>query len=177
MTEEWRPIVGFEGWYEVSDQGRVRSLDRQVRIAGRWGPEVRTYEGKVLRQYWMGTSRYLGVALSRNSKVETHPVHRLVLEAFTGARPDGGEARHLNCINSDNRSSNLVWGSRSDNREDSRENGSLAVGERIAQHKLTEAQVIAIRKSKVKSADVAAAHGVSVKQIGRVRRKENWRHV
>lgn len=177
MMEEWRPVVGFEGWYEVSDQGRVRSLDRQIRIAGRWGPEVRTYAGKVLRQSWMGTSRYLGVTLSRNGKIETHPVHRLVLEAFAGARPDGYEARHLNCENSDNRASNLVWGSRSDNREDSRQNGSLAVGERIAQHKLTEEQVIAIRQSSARSADVAAVYGISMKQIGRVRRKENWRHV
>lgn len=105
MTEEWRPVVGFEGLYEVSDQGRVRSAPR---------PKTR---GGLLRPGGH-RSGHLHVVLSRAGRVCTRQVHRLVLEAFTGPCPEGQECRHLNGDPADNRHVNLCWGTRSENVQD-----------------------------------------------------------
>lgn len=115
MTEEqWKPVVGYEGLYEVSDHGRVRSVDRVlVKSDGR----RMTIKGKLLKG---GTHQgYV------NHKMQgvTKYTHVMVLEAFDRPRHPGEEARHLNDIKSDNRLINLRWGSRSDNAKDRVRNG------------------------------------------------------
>lgn len=177
MTEEWRPVIGFEGYYEVSSLGRVRSLDRTVRVSGRWGVEHRTYSGRVLAPQPSGTAKYLGLPLSKGNRITRKLVHDLVLRAFAGPPQNGEEARHLNCVNFDNRLENLAWGSRRRNREDSRAQGTLAVGERIAQHKLTTEEVKQIRAKSGRHEDIAGEFGVSRAQISRIKRGENWAHV
>src|SRR5947207_9146057 len=87
-TERWLPIVGYEGFYEVSDLGWVRSLDRLV--GGPQGPASRIFPGRILKQYTQKPPRdYPSVNLSRESVPTVCPVHRLVLEAFAGPCPDG----------------------------------------------------------------------------------------
>lgn len=109
MTERWEPIRGFDG-YEVSDLGRVRSLDRDDSIG-------RPRSGRILRPA-PGGSGYLTVRPSTNARPVTRTVHSLVLEAFVGARPDGMEACHLNGNKLDNRAVNLRWDSSSANKLD-----------------------------------------------------------
>lgn len=177
MTELWKPVVGFEGSYEVSDQGRVRSLDRPVAVVGRWGTdETRTYKGRLLKQNRAGTAKYNAVALADRGRVKTFLVHHLVLNSFVGPA-NGREGRHLNCDNYDNRLANLTWGTKRENREDSRREGTLAVGERIAQSKLTADDVIAIRATAGSHSDIADAFGVSRSQIKRIRNRDNWKHI
>jgi NUMOD4 motif len=104
--ERWRPIPAWEGLYEVSDQGRVRSVRRQV--AGRGG-SIRTLQGKILspRIRPDGTR---AVNLWRGNVYEQKPVRRLVLEAFTGKpQPRGYEAKNINEDPADNRFKNLKW--------------------------------------------------------------------
>lgn len=178
MTEErWLPVPGYEGSYEVSDQGRVRSLDRRVNVRGRWGPETRFYKGTVREPCAGGTNKYLMVVLSVNNRQCTRTIHSLVLEAFVGPCPRGEEGRHLNCTHYDNRLTNLAYGTRRKNREDSRAAGTLAMGEQIAQHKLTTAEVLEIRAAPGRHEDIAGAYGVSRTQISRIKRLENWAHV
>jgi hypothetical protein len=119
-TELWRPIPLWEGFYEVSDQGRVRSLDRIVKTAA--GP--RRYLGKMLRP---GTNRhgYPVVVLSRaGRRGKTAKVHRLVLEAFVGPCPDGMEGCHNNGDRADARLPNLRWDTPSANQYDRRLHGT-----------------------------------------------------
>lgn len=76
--EIWRPVVGYEGYYEVSNFGYVRSLDRYANIG---------YSSKRLKigrrlKAWVGNNGYYMVSLSKNNKVKKHTVHRLVAEAF-----------------------------------------------------------------------------------------------
>lgn len=111
MTENWKDIPGFEGRYQVSDLGRVRSLPRRVRLVAHGIETSRLATGKLLRP---GPTRsgHLTVAVGRgNSRL----VHQLVLEAFVGPRPEGMEVLHLNHQPTDNRLANLRYGTRSEN--------------------------------------------------------------
>ncbi|EJD0489927.1 NUMOD4 motif-containing HNH endonuclease [Salmonella enterica] len=111
MSEIWKPAPGFEDRYEVSNQGRVRSIDRRVRLVAHGKETTRFAKGQLLRA---GTCRsgHLSVALGKgNSRM----VHQLVLEAFVGPRPAGQEVLHLNHNPKDNRLSNLKYGTRSEN--------------------------------------------------------------
>jgi len=120
MRERWRAIVGFEGLYEVSDRGRVRSLDREYPQLSRWGTiYIKKQKGKILRP-GVASNGYWTVALGRG---KTRTVHSLVAEAFIGPRPNGCEVRHKNDIRTDSRLCNLEYGTRTDNIYDSIRNG------------------------------------------------------
>lgn len=114
--ERWLPVVGYEGYYEVSDQGRVRSVDREVVTRAGWRYTVK---GRVLTQI-NGSSNipYKVVNLSKANKARQHSVHVLVLKAFVGPPPPGTESCHSNGSYWDNRLTNLRWDSRSENQKD-----------------------------------------------------------
>lgn len=111
----WRDIPGYEGHYQVSDAGEVRSLDRYVAY-GRGQQMFR--RGVVLKQS-VNRQGYLRVAL----RSQTRRVHALVLEAFVGPRPEGADTLHANDIRTDNRLENLSWGTRRQNMLDAVKRG------------------------------------------------------
>ena len=115
-SSEWLPVVGYEGLYEVSVLGRVRSVDRVVN--GRWGD--RRMGGVVLSP---GGSSRPHVQLCRDGEKKYVKVSKLVAEAFLGKRPADNVLRHLNDDPFDNRLVNLVYGTYSDNAYDSVRNG------------------------------------------------------
>lgn len=115
IEEEWRPVVGYEGLYEVSSLGRMRSLDRYVTPNhGRWTYFVPGVVLKPLTQ----KSGHLAIWLS-NGTARREMIHRLVLAAFVGPCPVNMEGCHNNGNPGDNRVSNLRWDTRSSNRRDS----------------------------------------------------------
>ena len=104
--ERWLPVVGFEGLYEVSNLGKVRSLPRQVRCNPRgMGNRVRVSPGKLLRPDNCGG--YRRVVLCKKNVHYRRAVHTLVLMAFVGPCPEGMEGCHKNGIRNDNRVTNL----------------------------------------------------------------------
>lgn len=115
-TERWADIPGYEGSYQVSDQGRVRSVDR---VQGAKNPRTnrrhtRTYRGKLLRSATTPCGEC--VVLGRGSG--TRYIHVLVALAFIGPRPPKHDVCHANGDNTDNRVENLRYGTRSENNED-----------------------------------------------------------
>jgi len=115
--ERWLPIPGYEGRYDVSDLGRVRSL------RSNHGPlSIPTAKHPTLTPSFP----YLVVALSVKGRARIWPVHRLVLLAFVGSLPDTKprmETRHLNGNKLDNRLANLAYGSAVDNKLDAVRHG------------------------------------------------------
>ena len=109
MNETWRPVVGYEGSYEVSDCGRVRSLDRISHGAR---------AGRVLTPHIGANNGYLYVTLYRTPERRRAYVHTLVLESFVGQRPEGMEACHNDGDRTNPRLDNLRWGTHSDNIND-----------------------------------------------------------
>lgn len=121
-SERWLPVVGFETHYEVSDQGRVRSLTRRyVNSQGYWT----TKTGKVMSQKHAARGKsYPEVQLSMNGKQYHRLVHRLVAAAFLGARPAGLVICHQNGDGYDNRLANLRYDTLSSNMIDAVRHGT-----------------------------------------------------
>lgn len=110
--ETWKAVVGYEGYYEVSDRGRVRSVDRSVlTVRG-----VRRYKGRLLALN--ENKGYPLIALSRGGNQTHFYVHRLVLEAFVGSCPEGMEACHNDGNPGNPQLENLRWDTRSENERD-----------------------------------------------------------
>lgn len=114
MSETWKPVPDYEGWYEVSDLGRVRSVDRVA--TNRPGVVIRC-RGVLLRPR-VNTTGYLEVTLQRNGTRRHVGIHRLVLAAFVGPCPEGMEGCHGDGDKENNAVSNLRWDTRSANTYD-----------------------------------------------------------
>jgi NUMOD4 motif/HNH endonuclease len=123
-TEIWLPVVGFETYYEVSDAGRVRSLDRWH--PGRGGKGQVPRRGRILKQTPHRATGYLCVCLGVDGRKIQRRVHRLVCEAFHGPRPPGKEVLHGPGGQLDNSAANLHWGTHSENLLDTRRDGTTA---------------------------------------------------
>jgi NUMOD4 motif/HNH endonuclease len=139
MAEEWKPVPGYEGLYEASNLGNVRSFH-----AGRGSGK----RGDLLRPALTGgASPRLCVVLYKNGvKKKTRLVHQLVLEAFTGPCPPGQEARHGPGGALDNRLANLCWGTKAENEADRVRDGTTNRGERQWSARLTREQVTECRR-------------------------------
>lgn len=115
--EQWLPIVGYEGYYEVSDRGNVRSITRTVECGGRYH---KTIQAQMRKQVEIGrkSDRRKAVSLSANNATKLRLVHQLVLEAFVGPRPPGFDGCHNNGAKFDNCLENLRWDTKSRNTRD-----------------------------------------------------------
>lgn len=143
MNEIWRSIDGFDGFYEVSSLGNVRSLDRTVDVIYKGVPRTRKYKGRLLSpSNKRSQSGHVNVVLGGGkSGTFRASIHTLVLEAFVCPRPPGKECRHLDDNPANNIVGNLCWGTRSENLKDAHKNGkreaviaSLKDPERRARH-------------------------------------------
>lgn len=119
-TVEWRPVVGYEGMYEVSNQGQVKSLPRPY-PPDPLGRKTRINHGRVMVPHAGG--RYVTVKLTRDGAARTKYVHHLVAAAFVGPRPAGMDVCHNNGQHQDNRAENLRYDTHSANAFDSVRHG------------------------------------------------------
>ena len=176
MREIWKPVVGFEGLYEVSNRGRVKSILREVRYKFRGKIFIMKFEGKLLRIVKRARryNSYVGVTLSKNGRPYQRFIHRLVLEAFNGRCPKGYECRHLDGDATNNNEENLKWGTRRENKADMIRHGRSANGARHGMAKLSNAKVKSIRRSVAKKIELAKRFGVDRMTIWRIQSGRSW---
>lgn len=141
--ETWRPVPGYEGRYEVSDHGRVRSLG--FYSANRWN--TRTWRaGRVLRPATADSGHMHVGLVDAGSAHRTHKVHRLVLLAFVGEPPPGrSDGLHRDDDPSHNHLSNLRWGNKSENSIDAVTNGGHTQSSKVTcglGHRLVEPNLV-----------------------------------
>jgi len=170
-SEIWKPVPGYEGFYSVSNHGRVR----------REKTNSNTRKGRLLKLNT--SSRYPRVSLWKHGEQETAYVHRLVAAAFLGPEPDGHEVNHIDGNPENNHVSNLEYVTTQGNAQHAHENGltSPAKGQTNAQTKLTEAAVREIRRNALAPRSVirklAKKHGISERHTFHIMRGERWEHL
>ena len=159
MTEDWRDVPGFEGYYAVSDRGRFRSLDRIVEFSdGR----RRLYAGRPLKLK-LGNDGYFLVSLSRGVEDKKwHLAHRHVASAFIGPCPEGCQVRHKDGVRTNIEAANLHYGTAGQNRVDQILHGTMPCGEEHHSAHVLESAVAAIRAERgLTISEIATKHGVS----------------
>jgi hypothetical protein len=177
-TVQYRDIQGFPG-YRVGDDGSVWSCKQKA------GPKVGWVIGSVWKKMsptWSNIKgsekkKYATVTLCRDGERRTSTVHSLVLKAFVGPCPDGMESRHLDGNTLDNSLGNLCYGTKKQNGEDRKIHGTVPRGEKSKSAKLTEAQVLEIRRTNPACRPAARAMGVSISTIYAIKRGWLWKHL
>ena len=153
--EIWKPVVGYEGHYEVSSFGRVRTLKYQ-----KTDPCL----------FLQGNTKtgYLQVQLWKHQKPRTMLVHHLVARAFLGPAPEGQQVRHVNGDRLDARLSNLEYGTAKQNSEDKIKHGTVLYGDKHPRTRIPDSDVGVIKaryKNGERMALLAKEYGVSVSSI------------
>ena len=170
--ENWKPVVGYEGLYEVSDKGRVRSVDRITR-------DGRFWKGRMLGQFKAGQG-YLRSVLSVNGKYHHEYIHRLVAMAFIPNPENKAEVNHKDGNKHNNVVSNLEWVTKSENglhlcRVLGRKTVSPMLGKPSPHRKLTDEQAEIIRTSERSCYSLAREFGVSDSVVQDIRNGKRYK--
>jgi hypothetical protein len=172
MSEEWRDVVGYEGFYQVSDAGRVRSIRRVCRDGQSRG-------GKLLKQSTDENGRPR-VDVKVDGTHRNFKVCRLVALAFLGTPATDQEVCHGNGNAADNRLDNLRWDTHQANVDDTARHGTRLQGERIPWSKLTPGRIAGARVLIAEGntyAAVGAILGVSAMTVWDALNGRAWNHL
>lgn len=173
MKEVWRSIDGYNGIYEVSNFGNVRSLSRiDIRKNKIIGQIMKTFKSR----------GYIRITLRKEGKGTKGSVHRLVLTAFSGECPKGYQCNHIDGNKLNNRIDNLEWVTPSENQRHKYDilGYSRPIGSKNPQSKLTEAKVKEIKLLLVKKIPVkliAEMYKVTLKTIYNIKSESAWTHI
>jgi hypothetical protein len=174
---EWRPVVGYEGLYAVSDGGQIISLPRLLASANRWGRFVKTWPEKILIQATCQGNGYRFVSLCKGGVIKNKTVHVVVCEAFHGPRPVGFQCAHLDGVKENNRADNLSWVTAKENAFHRRAHGTANRGDNAHQAILSEKDIPQIRARYGAGETcrvIAKDFGVHPSTIHKACRGKNW---
>jgi hypothetical protein len=173
--EIWLDVIGYEGLYQVSNLGRVKSLERFIYA----GFHNILRKERILKMN-ISKDGYLRVSLSNNGE-KTIAIHRLICLSFIPNPLNKPTVNHINGIKTDNRLCNLEWATRSENSLHAFKNGLSVgmIGEKHPKSKLTEKQVIEIRNNyhNLSHKKIGEIYGVSRRAICDIRLGRNWKHI
>ncbi len=166
MKEIWKDIVGYEGRYQVSNLGNVKSLDRVV--INRWGNMVRN--GAMMKPSKL--NRYYNINLMTDGKLKCFKVHRLIAIAFIPNELNLSQVNHKDGDRYNNNVNNLEWVTQSENMQHAKRMG--------LRPDLTEDQTVEIKNkylsTKITMSDLAKEYNVSKSTICGVVNNYNWKN-
>ena len=167
----WKPIRGYEGRYEVSDDGQVRGITRAERLKD---GKSRTRKGRQLALMTKRTG-YQCVNLYKDAHMTTQLVHRLVADAFIPNPEHKPEVNHINGDKHDNRAVNLEWVTGSENiRHAFRTNLKSGNGR---DGKLSSEQIRQIRTCSDSQKVIAMRYGISRQMVGLIKQRKAYKEV
>ena len=173
---DWRPVVGYEGAYEVSDRGEVRSVNRVVRVVDGTREYFRKDRAREM-SVRPDSEGYSAVTLTKSGTSIKFRVHVLVLEAFVGPRGSGEQACHGNGNRADPRLANLRYDTVAGNARDREAHGTHAIGEANPGAKLTREQVREIirrRNAGELLRSIGEDFGIDPSTVCRISRGRAW---
>ena len=180
MIEIWKDINGFEGSYQASNLGRLRSLDRVIKTK----KGQRRLKGKVLSQIFNKNNGYMGCSLSKNGKQKVREVHRYIAETFIINPNQYNEVNHKNGNKLDNRMENLEWCNHKYNINHAKALGKFdnllgSRGELNGRAKLTEKEAKEIYKhtqeKTLKQYEIAKNYNISRSIVSGIANKVIWK--
>jgi hypothetical protein len=179
MKEVWKDIKDYEGIYQVSNQGRVRSLDRIV--VNKNGINIKR-KGRVYKLSPEGSGYYQVQFYNKGKRVHKS-VHRLVAFCFLINNNNLSDINHKDGNKTNNNVNNLEWMTHSDNMIHAHNNGLLrnVDGENNNMSKITKIIAIDIFKkswnTKIKQKEIADMYGISISCVSLIKRKKTWKHI
>lgn len=178
LNEEWRDCVGYEGLYQVSSLGRVRSLDRYVRAKN--GSQS-LKRGRILTQK-IDRYGYPCVVLCNAPARSDITVHRLVAIAFVHGNFEGAQVNHIDGVKTNNIPSNLEFCTSGENVRHSVAIGLQKGRKGTAHHSavLTDDDVRQIKlllRNGIPQSDIAARFGVGSRAISKINLGQRWSHI
>ena len=176
LGEVWKDIINYEGWYQVSNKKRIKSLQRTIVYSS---GSVRLQNSKLLKTRI--SNGYLGVTLRKMNKTRTTSLHRLIAEAFIPNPENKPQVNHIDGNKLNNCIENLEWATASENTIHAIQNGLLGIkyGEQTSGAKLTEKEVLEIRAigRSLKQKEIAEKYGVTTSAISGILLRKNWNHI
>lgn len=176
-VEEWRHIIGFEGLYEISSFGRVKSLAKEWKS----GKGVIRHKSDTIMVQVI-TKGYLRLTLKNDGLKKTFIVNRLVGIHYWGNPDNLPETNHLDGIKTNNFYRNLVWSTKSDNIKHALETGLKIPlkGEMHPNSRFKETDIIEIRRlheSGKNQREIAEIFGVKWRLIQKIVTGKRWKHI
>ena len=160
MKVKWKSIEGYEGLYEISNTGKIKR------------------NGTILKNNMM-TRGYHKITLCNGKTKKQFSVHRLVAKHFIPNPHKKTFVNHINCVKTDNNVENLEWVTEKENVEHAKMKGLYHKGECHYRTKLTEEDIVAIRRLGIvrTQTELAKCFNVQPSTIGKIIRRDRWKHI
>ena len=179
IMEIWKDIKNYEGCYQVSNDGKIKTVSRLIKRKNK-GDFI--LKSRILKQL-KNNKGYFNIRLCFNNIKKSFTVHRLVANAFIINFKNKPQINHINCIKSDNRIENLEWVTNDENQHHAKINGTrkgITAGEKNGRAILTEKEVKHIRENSKKwgaKLKLAKKFNVSKGCIYHICSNKNWKHI
>jgi hypothetical protein len=177
MEEIWLPIIGYEGLYEVSNLGRVKSLPKTWMCC----LNCLRYKGETIMKQCNVSEGYSGVSLQCNSIKKLHLVHRIVAEAWVDNTLHKLQVNHKDGDKKNNRADNLEWVTHVENVSHACKSNLMLIGEMHPMAKLNNSDILDIRLSlkngSMSKKELAIKYNVGEANISVIARRVNWKHI
>ena len=175
--EVWKDVIGYEGYYQISNYGLVKSLDRVVdKNIG----QKKLLKSRLLKQ-GIDKDGYKHVILYKNGRGSIFKTHKLVAIAFIDNPNNKKEINHKNGVKTDNKIENLEWCTRSENVKHAFKNGlkKPIFGETHVSSKLSEEQAIKIKygHKDLTQYQIADLYNINQANISDIRLGKTWKHI